>query len=112
MFEGILRYFTLNTMEDKAPGKNGKINIVPGFETYLGNFRVIKRMLKEMDVDYTMLSDPTKCSTRRPTAPSRMYAGGTTQDEVKDAPNAITTFLLQPLAARQDAQVRRGHLEA
>ncbi len=26
----------------------------------------------------------------------RMYAGGTTQDEVKDAPNAITTLLLQP----------------
>ena len=38
-----------NHMEDKVPGKNGKINIVPGFETYLGNFRVIKRMLKEQD---------------------------------------------------------------
>ena len=37
MFEGIAKYFTLNEMEGKAPGKNGKINIVPGFETYLGN---------------------------------------------------------------------------
>jgi hypothetical protein len=25
-----------------------------------------------------------------------MYAGGTTMDEVKDAPNGITTVLLQP----------------
>jgi nitrogenase molybdenum-iron protein beta chain len=25
-----------------------------------------------------------------------MYAGGTTMDEVKDAPNGITTLLLQP----------------
>ena len=58
MFEGILRYFTLNSMEGKEPGTNGKINIVPGFETYLGNFRVIKRMLNEMGVDYTFLSDP------------------------------------------------------
>lgn len=57
MFEGIARYFTLNHMEDKSPGKNGKLNIVPGFETYLGNFRVIKRMLKEMDVAYSFLSD-------------------------------------------------------
>ncbi|MBV8229513.1 MAG: nitrogenase molybdenum-iron protein subunit beta, partial [Planctomycetaceae bacterium] len=58
MFEGILRYFTLNEMADKKPGSNGKLNIVPGFETYLGNFRVIKRMLTEMGVDYTFLSDP------------------------------------------------------
>lgn len=35
MFEGIQRYFTLNHMEDKEVGSNGKINIVPGFETYL-----------------------------------------------------------------------------
>ena len=46
MFEGIVKYFTHNTMEGKAPGQNGKINIVPGFETYLGNYRVIKRYMK------------------------------------------------------------------
>jgi nitrogenase molybdenum-iron protein beta chain len=38
MFEGIQRYFTLNTMDDKVVGSNGKINLVPGFETYLGNY--------------------------------------------------------------------------
>ena len=58
MFEGIGRYFMLNYMDDKEVGSNGKINIVPGFETYLGNFRVIKRMMKDMGVDYTLLSDP------------------------------------------------------
>ena len=97
MEEGILRYFTLNTMEGKVPGSNGKINIVPGFETYLGNFRVIKRMLSEMEVDYTMLSDPEEVLDTPADGTFTMYAGGTTQDEVKDAPNAHTTFLLQPL---------------
>ena len=97
MEEGILRYFTLNHMADKVPGKNGKINIVPGFETYLGNFRVIKRMLKEMDVDYTFLSDPEEVLDTPADGTFSMYAGGTTQDELKDAPNAHTTFLLQPL---------------
>ena len=29
MFEGIIRYFTLNTMDGKVVGSNGKINIVP-----------------------------------------------------------------------------------
>jgi len=96
MFEGIIRYFTLNTMEGKQPGSNKKLNIVPGFETYLGNFRVIKRMLTEMGVPYSFLSDPTEVLDTPADGQFRMYAGGTTQDEVKDAPNAITTLLLQP----------------
>ena len=97
MFEGIMRSFTLNTMEGKSPGKNGKINIVPGFETYLGNFRVIKRMLREMDVDFTALSDPEEVLDTPADGTYRMYAGGTTQEEIKDAPNAVTTILLQPM---------------
>ena len=97
MFEGIMRYFTVNSMEDKVVGKNGKINIVPGFETYLGNYRVIHRMLDEMGVAHTMLSDPTEVLDTPADGQFRMYAGGTTQDEVKDAPNATNTFLLQPL---------------
>lgn len=96
MWEGIAKYFTLNTMEGKAPGKNGKLNIVPGFETYLGNYRVIKRMLKEMDVDYTFMCDPEEVLDTPATGEYQMYAGGTTIDEVKDAPNAITTLFLQP----------------
>jgi nitrogenase molybdenum-iron protein beta chain len=96
MFEGIARYFTLNDMESKEVGSNGKINIVPGFETYLGNFRVIKRMLEEMGVGYTMLSDPTEVLDTPADGTFRMYSGGTTIDEVKDAPNAKDTLFLQP----------------
>jgi nitrogenase molybdenum-iron protein beta chain len=96
MFEGIARYFTLNEMEGKEVGSNGKLNIVPGFETYLGNFRVIKRMLEDMGVDYTMLSDPTEVLDTPADGTFRMYSGGTTIDEVKDAPNAKDTLFLQP----------------
>lgn len=96
MFEGILRYFTINQMEGKQVGSNGKINLVPGFETYLGNYRVIQRMLKEMDVDYSFLCDPSEVLDTPADGEYRMYAGGTPVDEVKDAPNAITTIMLQP----------------
>ena len=96
MLEGILRYFTLNEMEGKTVGSNGKLNIVTGFETYLGNYRVIKRMLKEMDVEYTMLCDPEEILDTPTDGEFRMYAGGTTIAEIKDAPNAIDTLLLQP----------------
>lgn len=96
MFEGIIRYFTLNYMEGKEVGSNGKINLVPGFETYLGNYRVLKRMMADMDVDATLLCDPTEVLDTPADGHFRMYAGGTTMDEVKDAPNAHNTFLLQP----------------
>jgi nitrogenase molybdenum-iron protein beta chain len=96
MFEGMIRYFTLNHMADKKVGSNGKINLVPGFETYLGNFRVMHRMMKEMGVDYTLLSDPSEVLDTPADGTFRMYAGGTTQAEIKDAPNAIDTLLLQP----------------
>lgn len=108
MFEGIIRYFTLNSMEGKQPGSNGKLNIVPGFETYLGNFRVIKRMLKEMGVDYTFLSDPEEILDTPADGEFRMYAGGTTIDQVKDAPNAITTLLLQPWQLEKTAKYVAG----
>ena len=96
MFEGIARYFTLNYMEGKEVGSNGKLNIVPGFETYLGNYRVIKRMMADMDVDATLLCDPTEVLDTPADGQFRLYAGGTTMDEIKDAPNAYDTLLLQP----------------
>jgi nitrogenase molybdenum-iron protein beta chain len=95
MFEGIQRYFTLNHMEGKVVGSNGKINIVPGFETYLGNYRVMHRMMKEMGVGYSLLCDPTEVLDTPADGSFRMYSGGTTLDEMKDAPNAIDTLLLQ-----------------
>ncbi len=76
----------------------------PGFETYLGNFRVIKRMLNEMDVPFTFLSDPEEVLDTPADGQFRMYAGGTTQDEVKDAPNALTTVLLQPWQLEKSAK--------
>ncbi len=108
MFEGIMRYFTLNHMEGKEVGSNGKLNIVPGFETYLGNFRVMKRMLGEMGINYTMLSDPEEVLDTPADGEFRMYAGGTTQDEIKDAPNAIDTLFLQPWQSVKSIKFVKG----
>ncbi|AJQ93956.1 nitrogenase molybdenum-iron protein subunit beta [Gynuella sunshinyii] len=96
MFEGIARYFTLNYMEDKEVGSNGKLNIVPGFETYLGNYRVIRRMMSDMGVSLSLLSDPSEVLDTPADGQYRMYEGGTTLDEMKDAPNAFNTIFLQP----------------
>jgi len=108
MFEGIIKYFTLNEMENKEVGSSGKLNIVPGFETYLGNFRVMKRMLGEMGIDYTMLSDPEEVLDTPADGEFRMFAGGTTQAEVKEAPNAKDTIFLQPWQSVKSMKFTKG----
>jgi len=94
MFEGFANTFT--SEGDYTVGSNGKLNIVTGFETYLGNYRVLKRMMTEMGVPFSMLSDPSEVLDTPSDGEYRMYAGGTTQAEMKDAPNAIDTLMLQP----------------
>lgn len=111
MFEGIMRYFTLNTMEGKAPGQNGKINIVPGFETYLGNYRVIKRYLSEMGVDYTYLCDPSEVAIRRPPAPMKcMPAAGDRRGEGCAQRHHHVHAAIDD--ARKEQEVHREHLES
>ncbi len=96
MFEGIARHFTLNHMEDKVVGSSDHINLVPGFETYLGNFRVMKRMMSEMGIPFALLSDPEEVLDTPADGEYRMYAGGTPQAAMREAPNARDTLLLQP----------------
>ncbi|WP_413282654.1 nitrogenase molybdenum-iron protein subunit beta [Vibrio sp. MA40-2] len=108
MFEGMLRYFTAKDMDNKQLDSNGKLNIVPGFETYLGNYRVIHRMLKEMGVNYSFLCDPSEVLDTPADGEYRMYSGGTSIDEVKDAPNAKATVLLQPDQLTKTAKFIKG----
>ncbi len=96
MFEGIARTFTLKQMDTAKVGSNGKINLVPGFETYLGNYRVLHRIMQAFGADYSLLCDPSEVLDTPADGEYRMYAGGTKIADMVDAPNAITTLLLQP----------------
>ncbi|MFE4151711.1 nitrogenase molybdenum-iron protein subunit beta [Kosakonia sp. YIM B13587] len=94
MFEGFARTFTAD--HEAQPGKISRINLVTGFETYLGNFRVLKRMMEQMEVPASVLSDPSEVLDTPANGHYQMYAGGTTQQEMREAPDAIDTLLLQP----------------
>ncbi len=113
MLEGILRYFTFKSIEDKkgmeerVVGSNGKINIAMGFDTYLGNIRMIKRMLREMGVAFTMLSDVEEILDMPANGEFKMYANGTTPEDIKDAPNAIDTLFLQPMQSTKSRKFVR-----
>ncbi len=91
MMKGILSGVTAG----KKGGPNGKINIIPGFDTYTGNYRELKRLLKLMDVDFTLLADVSDVFDSPNTGEYKLYPGGTPLDDAADSVNATATIALQ-----------------
>lgn len=92
MQKGIISHFWDNA--ERTP--NETINIIPGFDGFaVANNREIKRMLDEMGVDFTFLSDVSDVYDTPSDGEFRMYDGGTKLDEVKEAINAKATVSMQ-----------------
>ncbi|GEB89946.1 nitrogenase molybdenum-iron protein subunit beta [Zymomonas mobilis subsp. pomaceae] len=92
MMKGILENFWKGA--ERKP--NDSINIIPGFDGYaVGNNRELKRILDLMGVNYTILSDVSDQFDTPSDGEFRMYDGGTTLDQVRDAVNAKATISMQ-----------------
>ncbi len=92
MQKGILSNF----WEKAERVENDSINIIPGFDGFaVANNREIKRMLDEMGVDFTFLSDVSDVYDTPSDGEFRMYDGGTTLEQAAAALNAKATLSLQ-----------------
>ena len=91
MMKGILS--TVAAGKKGAP--NGKLNIIMGFDTYTGNYHEMKRLLKIMGVDFTMLSDISNVFDSPNTGEYKLYPGGTPLADAADSINASATVALQ-----------------
>jgi nitrogenase molybdenum-iron protein beta chain len=92
MLKGIL---TELTRDKKTATKNGKINFIPGFETYIGNLREVKRLATVMGVNYTLLADNSDYLDSPNNGTYNMYPGGTSLEVAADSINAEATIALQ-----------------
>ncbi|SDY24201.1 nitrogenase molybdenum-iron protein beta chain [Evansella caseinilytica] len=101
MMRSILSYLSEkdNDLQEKLP--TGKINIVPGFETYTGNFAELKRMLNVMGVEYTILGDHSDNFDSPATGEYHYYTGGTSLADAAAAPGAKGTILLQKYSTKK-----------
>ncbi|MBZ4689004.1 MAG: nifK [Cereibacter sp.] len=98
MQKGILSSFWKEATREAAES----LNIIPGFDGYaVANIRELKRMLGLMGVEATVLSDVSEVYDTPSDGEYRMYAGGTTLDEVKAALNAKATVSLQEFCTRK-----------
>ena len=91
MMKGILSSIT----SGKKGEPNGKINIIPGFDTYTGNYRELKRLLDIMDVKHTILADVSDIFDSPNTGEYKLYPGGTPLVDAMDSINASATVALQ-----------------
>ena len=92
MMKGILSTLTEGK---KKTTTNGKINIIPGFDTYVGNNREVKRLLDLMGIKHTILADNSDYLDSPNTGKYEMYPGGTKLEDAADACNAKATVALQ-----------------
>ena len=98
MLLGILTHFWEGA--ERTPGTS--LNIVPGFDGYcVGNVRELKRVLDLMDVDYTIVCDPSDVFDTPSDGDFRMYAGGTTIEECKASLNAKATLSMQEFCSKR-----------
>ncbi|MEH1837319.1 MAG: nitrogenase molybdenum-iron protein subunit beta [Nostoc sp.] len=92
MMKGILSNLTAGHKKETS---NGKINFIPGFDTYVGNNREIKRIASLFGFDYTILADNSDYLDSPNTGEFNMYPGGTKLEDAEDSINAKATVALQ-----------------
>lgn len=97
MLHGILSQ--LNTNVDKT-NKKDRINIVPGFETYIGSIREEKEIVEAFGVEFITLADHAD-QWDTPAGEYTMYSGGTKIEDAKDAANSKATVFLQKYSTKK-----------
>lgn len=117
MLRSILEHLTAGEPNGEEPEQrrsqlpNGRLNVVAGFDTYVGNLRELKRLLSLMGVSHTLLGDHSDTLDAPATGDYDMYPGGTPLADASDAANAVATILLQESATRQTAKMMRSKWE-
>jgi nitrogenase molybdenum-iron protein beta chain len=104
MMKGILSYFW-GTSENFDTPKANRINVIPGFDGYaVGNNRELKRIFGLFGIDATILSDVSDVFDTPGDGEYRMYDGGTTLDDAKEAVHAKATLSMQEYNTPQTLQ--------
>lgn len=100
MLKGILSYMTTGMRTFQGE----KINIIPGFDTYSGNYREIRRILNSMGVSYILLADISDSLDSPNEGDYEMYPGGTSLEDLRDSINSRATVALQKYSTQKTGE--------
>lgn len=98
-------------LADQAKGKSDpdstRINILPGFETYPGNIREIKRILSSLGIEGTILGDIADVFDSPAKGEYVMYPGGTPLEALRFAAQNKATIALQRYSTKKTLDLVR-----
>jgi nitrogenase molybdenum-iron protein beta chain len=95
-YDNMLKGILVNLTEGKKQEtRNGKWNFIPGFDTYVGNNRELKRILGLFGIENTILADNSDTFDSPNEGEFVMYQGNTTLEDAADSINAEGTIALQ-----------------
>jgi len=94
-YDNMLKGILVALSAGKKGEENKKVNIIPGFDTYTGNYHEIKRLLGLMGVEFTLLADVSDTFDSPNTGEYKLYPGGTPLADAMDAINSAATIALQ-----------------
>jgi nitrogenase molybdenum-iron protein beta chain len=80
--------------------KEERINIIPGFEPYLGSIREVKAIVGAFDMEFVTVADHSD-QWDIPAGKYEMFSGGTTLAEGKELGNAKATISMQKHATKK-----------
>ncbi len=94
-YDNMLKGILSTLCAGKKGESNGKVNIIPGFDTYTGNYHEIKRLMAMMGIEFTLLADVSDTFDSPNTGEYKLYPGGTPLVSAMDAVNGAGTIALQ-----------------
>jgi nitrogenase molybdenum-iron protein beta chain len=89
---------------DVEKEKKERINIIPGFEPYLGSIREIKSMVEAFGIDNIIVGDHAD-QWDIPAGKYEMFSGGTSLEDTKDLANSKATISLQKFTTKKTLKV-------
>lgn len=77
------------------PAREGRVNIIPGFNAEPGDIQEIKRILELMGIDFILFPDTSAAFAAPLTGKARLYPdGGTTIKELEETGRSLATFVV------------------
>jgi nitrogenase molybdenum-iron protein beta chain len=99
--------FSVDPAVDPEVGSGPRINVLPGFDPYVGNVREIRRLFGQLGVEVTVLGDHSDALDSPADGQYRLYPGGTPLEEVAAAPGALASLPLQVFSTRRSRELIR-----
>ncbi len=110
---GVLRHFwdgKAKTTEPLVRVEDDSINFIAGFDAYVvGNMKEIRRIFDLFGVKVNVLCDPSGNWNTPTDGEFRMYAGGTTKEEVVAGLHAKATIVFQEFCCEKTTKFIREH---